>query len=103
MPEWKAFVDAANAFRAKYETTIYADGYKSPYCTMYPNNLAETNPLRIISYNSSYVRYDSELSKQIADKRTELELQKESLLIKLAYEKDLAVITAMLAEFGITL
>lgn len=108
LPEWKAYVDAVNALQQKcvemfpdHRTCNYND---HPYTVDDWKYIARTDVTAIIRNNTGcYVRNNPTVANEVGAKIRELELQKESLLIKLAYERNLDIIKTMLAECGITL
>ena len=108
LPEWKAYVEAVNALQQKcaemfpdHRTCNYND---HPYTVDEWRYVARTDAIAIIRNNTGcYVSNNPTVANEVQTKVHELELQKESLLIKLAYEKDLETIKTMLAECGIAL
>lgn len=104
--EWKDFVKAANKLKEKLDDIKGSDDHyaKQPYSIARFEHMVSIAPKDFIRSNiGNYLHYDKDASKQLDDKLNALALQKEALLIKLAYEKDFEKIQAMLAECGITL
>ena len=103
--EYKNYVKAANALYNKYEKEIKKDlkersKYQRPYYLGYMKDIENIDSNYFVHDNKdSYDRRDKERSKIYDD----IEMQRESLLVRLTYEKDLDKIRNLLSQYGIVL
>lgn len=104
--EFKALAKAANAFCEKFEDDkserYSSDGY--PWYLKNFDFLQNIKAKCIYCNNvSSYSRYNEDIQYNTEQKIKELEIARESLLIKLTYEKDIETIRSMLADYDIAI
>lgn len=67
------------------------------------NSQLKLNPEDFFNLNSGYTFRNKEYVTRYGSKINELEMERESLLIKLTYEKDFDKIKELLAEYGINI
>lgn len=99
----KACKDLYERFKEEYESQgSYCDS-KAPF-RFYLTNMNNIRIEDIIKSNVDYYsKYNEEIQTNISKEIKALDLAQESLMIKLAYEKDLDTVRAMLAEYDITI
>lgn len=102
--EFQDYVKAANALYERFKDLSkksYGEECE-PYYVYNFSDLNDIKPERIVHDNvSTYVRYNKDIMAEEREKITKLDLEQESLMIKLTYEKDLDKIREMLAEYDI--
>ena len=101
--EYKNFVSASNALFKAFESQAvypYSENKKPYYFTTHFKELAKNKVEDFISEDYYFSNKNQEKWK---DEINKLDLEQESLMIKLTYERDLDKIRALLAEYDISI